>query len=148
MKQVRFSRSVRSRTTPASRGIPFHTDAVQAAGFLSLDVNDLGVDLLSLSAHKFYGPKGVGLLYVRRGTPIDFQQVGGGQEQGRRGGTENVPGIVGLGLALEQADAWRDAYAAHCSALRDRLKRGRPRGYPRCGRQWSARSRACGSPTT
>ena len=106
------------------RGIPLHTDAVQAAGFLSLDVNELDVDLLSLSAHKFYGPKGVGLLYVRRGTPIDFQQVGGGQEQGRRGGTENVPGIVGLGLALEQADAWRDAYAAHCSALRDRLARG------------------------
>ena len=85
------------------RGIPVHTDAVQAAGMLSLDVDDLGVDLLSLSAHKFYGPKGVGLLYVRTGTAIEFQQAGGGQEQGRRGGTENVPGIVGLGIALAPA---------------------------------------------
>lgn len=106
------------------RGIPFHSDAVQAAGSLPIAVDDLGVDLLSLSAHKFYGPKGVGLLFVRRGTPIDFQQVGGGQEQGRRGGTENVPGIVGLGLALEQADAWRDAYNQHCRTLRDRLADG------------------------
>jgi cysteine desulfurase len=107
-----------------ARGIPLHTDAVQAAGFLSLEVDELGVDLLSLSAHKFYGPKGIGLLYVRSGTPIDYQQLGGGQEQGRRGGTENVPGIVGLGLALERADSWRDAYARHCSALRDQLLAG------------------------
>lgn len=107
-----------------ARGIPLHTDAVQAAGFLSLDVDDLGVDLLSLSAHKFYGPKGIGLLYVRSGTPIDYQQLGGGQEQGRRGGTENVPGIVGLGLALERADSWREAYARHCTLLRDRLLAG------------------------
>jgi cysteine desulfurase len=106
------------------RGIPFHTDAVQAAGTLQLDVDALGLDLLSLSAHKFYGPKGVGLLYVRRDTPLDFQQNGGGQEQGRRGGTENVPGIVGLGLALERADQWRDAYAGHCARLRDRLAAG------------------------
>jgi cysteine desulfurase len=103
------------------RGIPFHTDAVQAAGMLPLGVDELGVDLLSLSAHKFYGPKGVGLLYVRRGTAIDFQQEGGGQEQGRRGGTENVPGIVGLGHALEQAAAMRETYARHCAMLRDRL---------------------------
>jgi cysteine desulfurase len=106
------------------RGIPLHTDAVQAAGTLPLHVGALGVDLLSLSAHKFYGPKGVGLLYVRRGTPLDFQQKGVGQEQGRRGGTENVPGIVGLGLALERADEWRDAYADHCARLRDRLADG------------------------
>ena len=106
------------------RGIPLHTDAVQAAGTLSVNVDALGVDLLSLSAHKFYGPKGVGLLYVRRGTAINFQQKGGGQEQGRRGGTENVPGIVGLGMALERADAWRDAYADHCARLRDRLADG------------------------
>jgi cysteine desulfurase len=106
------------------RGIALHTDAVQAAGTLSLDVDVLGVDLLSLSAHKFYGPKGMGLLYVRRGTLIEFQQKGGGQEQGRRGGTENVPGIVGLGMALEQADGWSDAYADHCARLRDRLAAG------------------------
>ena len=104
-----------------ARGIPLHTDAVQAAGMLPLSVNDLAVDLLSLSAHKFYGPKGVGLLYARRGTPLQFQQSGGGQEQGRRGGTENVAGIVGLGLALERADSCRVAYADHCARLRDRL---------------------------
>jgi cysteine desulfurase len=106
------------------RGIPMHTDAVQAAGSLPLRVDDLGIDLLSLSAHKFYGPKGVGLLYVRRGTPIDFQQAGGSQEQGRRGGTENVSGIVGLGVALEQADAWRVTYAEHCQRLSDRFRTG------------------------
>ena len=107
-----------------NRGITIHTDAVQAAGSLPLRIDDLGVDLLSLSAHKFYGPKGVGLLYVRRGTTIDFQQAGGSQEQGRRGGTENVPGIVGLGVALEQAELWRDAYVEHCTRLRDQLQAG------------------------
>ena len=106
------------------RGIPIHADAVQAAGLLPLDVDALGVDLLSLSAHKFYGPKGIGLLYVRDGTPIAFQQEGGSQEGGRRGGTENVPGIVGLGLALARADAHRDAYVRHCAELRDRLWHG------------------------
>lgn len=105
-------------------GIPFHTDAVQAAGSLNLSVDELGVDLLSLSAHKFYGPKGVGLLYLRKGVAVDYQQLGGGQEQGRRGGTENVPGIVGLGFALARADSWREAYAQHCAALRDRLMLG------------------------
>jgi cysteine desulfurase len=106
------------------RGIPFHTDAVQAAGSLPLNVDALGVDLLSLTAHKVYGPKGVGVLYVRRGTQLEFQQEGGGQEQGRRAGTENVPGIVGFGLALENAELWRDAYVQHCSRLRNRLMDG------------------------
>jgi cysteine desulfurase len=104
-----------------TNGIPFHTDAVQAAGVLPLKVNDLNVDLLSLSAHKFYGPKGVGTLYVRKGTPMEFQQNGGGQEAGRRGGTENVPLIVGMAQALVNADTSRDAYNAFCEDLRDAL---------------------------
>lgn len=107
-----------------AHGIPFHTDAVQGAGLLPLNVEHLGVDLLSLSAHKFYGPKGVGLLYVRNGTPIDYQQTGGGQEQGRRGGTENVAGIAGLGVALERAETFRESYATHCRIMRDRLADG------------------------
>lgn len=102
-------------------GVPLHTDAVQAAGLLPLDVDTLGVDLLSLSAHKFYGPKGVGLLYARRGTPLSWQQLGGGQEGGRRGGTENVPLLVGLGAALSLAERHRDEYARDCRALRDQL---------------------------
>lgn len=106
------------------RGVPVHTDAVQAAGSLPLRVDELGVDLLALSAHKFYGPKGVGLLYVRKGTPIAYQQHGGGQEAGRRGGTESVPLVVGMALALERAEGFRAAYNAHCAALRDRLWAG------------------------
>jgi cysteine desulfurase len=112
------------------RRIPFHIDAVQAAGLLPLRVDDLGANLLSLSAHKFYGPKGVGLLYVRRGTPIEYQQRGGGQEGGRRGGTENVPGIVGMAAALEKAAWLREAYAAHCAGLRDRLLEGLREAIP------------------
>jgi cysteine desulfurase len=106
------------------RGIPFHTDAVQAAGLLPLKVQDLGVDLLSLSAHKFYGPKGVGILYVRKGTQVRFQQDGGGQESGRRGGTENVPLIVGLAEALRRAEDLREVYQNHTAALRDALWAG------------------------
>lgn len=112
------------------RRIPFHTDAVQGAGSLPLKVDELGVDLLALSAHKFYGPKGVGVLYVRRGTPIAYQQFGGGQEGGRRGGTENVPLIVGLAAALEKADWLRDAYVTRCAGLRDRLFDGLREAIP------------------
>jgi cysteine desulfurase len=111
-------------------GVPFHTDAVQAAGALTLNVDDLRVDLLALSAHKFYGPKGVGLLYVRRGTPIEFQQQGGGQESGRRGGTENVALIVGMAIALEQAEKNRDAINAHSASLRDLLWSGLRKSLP------------------
>jgi cysteine desulfurase len=103
--------------------VPVHTDAVQAAGLLDISVDALGVDMLSLSAHKFYGPKGVGILVIRKGTPIQFQQRGGGQESGRRGGTENVPLIVGMGEALARADAMRAQYVEHCRALRDHLWR-------------------------
>src|SRR5215218_2976419 len=102
-------------------GVPLHTDAVQAAGLLPLDVDVLGVDLLSLSAHKFYGPKGVGLLYIRRGTPLSWQQLGGGQESGRRGGTENVPLVVGMGAALALAERDRHDYSRECRELRDQL---------------------------
>ena len=106
------------------RGIPFHTDAVQAANYFSLDVEALGVDALSLSAHKFYGPKGVGVLYLRSGTPLWPQMTGGGQEHKRRAGTENVAGIVGLARALEIAQSTREEESARVRALRDRLIEG------------------------
>lgn len=102
-------------------GVPFHTDAVQAAGALPLDVDALNVDLLTLAAHKFYGPKGVGVLYARHGVPLQPQINGGAQERRRRAGTENVALAVGLAHALDQADAGRAAYVAHCAPLRDRL---------------------------
>ena len=107
-----------------ARGVPLHTDAVQAAGSLPLTVDALNVDLLTLAAHKFYGPKGVGVLYARRGTPLLPQINGGGQERRRRAGTENVAGIVGLATALRLAEARRAEYAAHSAALRDRLIAG------------------------
>lgn len=107
-----------------ARGIVFHSDAVQAAGSLPIDVQALNVDLMSLSCHKFYGPKGVGLLYARTGTRFAPTQLGGGQEGGRRGGTENIPGIVGFAASLQRADAMRAAYATHCARLRDRLVDG------------------------
>jgi cysteine desulfurase len=102
-------------------GVTMHTDAVQAAGALPLDVEALGVDLLSLSAHKFYGPKGVGLLYVRRGTKVAWQQLGGGQENARRAGTENVPGIIGMAAGLTIAVEEMESRNAHALFLRDRL---------------------------
>ncbi|HEY3231425.1 MAG TPA: cysteine desulfurase NifS [Roseiflexaceae bacterium] len=104
--------------------VPFHTDAVQAAGAVSLNVNDLNVDLLSLAAHKFYGPKGIGALYVRRGIPLLPQINGGGQERRRRAGTENVAEIVGMAAALRLAEEHRERFAAECAALRDRLVAG------------------------
>lgn len=104
-----------------ARGVPVHTDAVQGAASLDLDVNKLGVDLLALSAHKFNGPKGVGVLYVRRGTPILPQQQGGGQERGMRSGTENIAGIVGAATALRLAQDSRSEYIAHCRPLRDSI---------------------------
>ncbi len=105
------------------RGVPFHTDAVQAT-LLDLDVKALGVDLLTLSAHKFYGPKGVGILYVRQGTRIQPQILGGSQERNRRAGTENVAGAVGAAVALELQRAHREEESARLAALRDRLIEG------------------------
>lgn len=106
------------------RKVLFHTDAVQAAGQMPLDVQALGVDLLSISAHKFYGPKGVGALFVRRGVELVPSQSGGSHENQRRGGTYNTPGIVGLAKALELAYADFDAHVAHYRALRDQLIAG------------------------
>ena len=115
---------VRRRAAGLDRTVAVHTDAVQAAGQLDVDVDRLGVDLLSLSGHKIGGPKGVGVLYVRRGTPIEPLIAGGGQERQRRSGTENVPGIVGMGVALELAEAEREETAAHCRRLRDMIIEG------------------------
>src|SRR5207248_4704308 len=100
---------------------PVHTDAVQAAAHLPLDVDVLGVDLLSIAAHKFYGPKGVGALYVRRGTRLLPQTQGGGQERGRRSGTENVAGVVGMAEALALAQAGRAVSAPTLQAMSRRV---------------------------
>ena len=106
------------------RGVIFHADAVQGVGLVELRPRDLGVDLLSLSAHKFYGPKGVGVLYVRDGLVLPLLVHGGGQEFGRRSGTENVAGIIGLAAALERAVAGRAQRATRIGRLRDRLEAG------------------------
>jgi cysteine desulfurase len=105
-------------------GAIFHTDAVQSAGKLPIHVKALGVDLLSISAHKFYGPKGVGALWVRRGLRVLPVLTGGRQERNRRAGTENVPGIVGMGVAARIAQAKMDQEGARLALLRDRLEAG------------------------
>lgn len=112
---------VRERGRALGRRIPVHTDAVQAPGWLSLDVRALGVDALSLSAHKFGGPKGAGVLFLRRGIPFLPQQTGGGQERQRRAGTENVAGIVGTGLALRLAEESRREAPDRVRTLRDEM---------------------------
>lgn len=103
------------------RGVLFHTDAVQVIGNLPVDVSAMNIDLLSLSAHKFYGPKGIGALYIRKGVRIDNYLHGGGQEHRKRAGTENVPGIVGLGVAIEKAVMDLDEKTSQIRALRDTL---------------------------
>ena len=106
------------------KGVLFHTDAVQAAGHLPIDVKAQNIDMLSLSAHKFHGPKGVGVLYARRGVPLTSLIEGGAQERGKRAGTENIPGIMGMAAALKEACEHMEANAAHVTHLRDRLIEG------------------------
>ncbi|MER2079891.1 MAG: cysteine desulfurase NifS [Ruminococcus sp.] len=103
------------------RGVFFHTDAVQAAGYVKIDVTAQNIDLLSMTAHKLHGPKGIGLLYVRRGVPIETLIHGGAQERGKRAGTENVAGVVGLDAALQIAVDGMEARNKKLAALRDRL---------------------------
>jgi cysteine desulfurase len=111
-------------TLAHARGALFHTDAVQSAGKISVNVRALGVDLLSVSAHKFYGPKGIGALWAKRGVRLSPFLSGGKQERNRRAGTENVPGAIGMGIAATRAAQKMDAEAARLSALRDRLENG------------------------
>ncbi len=106
------------------RGITFHTDAVQTVGKIPVDVNELGIDLLSMSGHKFYGPKGAGALYIRKGTKIESLIHGGHHEKKKRAGTENVPGIVGLGKACEIAMKEAQDSEARVKTLRDKLQKG------------------------
>ncbi|MDD5793214.1 cysteine desulfurase NifS [Clostridium sp. HCP1S3_B4] len=103
------------------RGVLFHTDAVQAVGHVPIDVKDMNIDLLSLAGHKIYGPKGVGALYIKKGVRIHNLIHGGGQERGRRAGTENVPGIVGLGKAMELAVENLEEHSKRLTALREKL---------------------------
>ena len=118
------ARLIKAQAKQMGRTIVFHTDAVQGAGYLDLDVKALGVDMLSLSSHKFHGPKGSGILYVHRGIPFTPQEVGGGQERQHRAGTENVPGIVGTAAALQLATEEREWLNQHTLHLRDRLIQG------------------------
>lgn len=110
--------------------IPLHTDAVQSFANIPINVDDLNVDLLTISGHKIYGPKGVGALYIRRRTPFLPQQQGGGQERRRRAGTENVPGIVGLSAAVSLLETLRTDYSGRVMALRDRLINGVLKNVP------------------
>src|SRR5215213_7719833 len=113
---------VRERRAAGQRHVWFHTDAVQAAGRLRLNVDEIGCDLLTMSAHKLYAPKGTGTLYVRRGVRLHGQNVGGHQERERRAGTENVPGIVAFGEAAKLAREELDARTTHDQALRDQFE--------------------------
>ena len=106
------------------RGVLVHTDAVQAPATMALNVNELNIDMLALSAHKFYGPKGMGVLYLRDGTPYTSMSTGGGHERGRRPGTVNVAGCVGLAAAIKVVASQRDHQAGRLSALRDKLFAG------------------------
>lgn len=112
------------------KGVLFHTDAVQAVGHVPINVSEMNIDMLSMSAHKFHGPKGVGALYIKKGVRVPALIIGGGQEKKRRAGTENVPGIVGMGRALELAVEHMEANALRVGALRDKLIKAIPAAIP------------------
>ncbi len=126
-----IARLVRERAKGLGRTVVIHTDAVQAAGAVDVSPNTLGVDMLSLSGHKLYGPKGVGVLYIRRSTPFAPLLMGGGQERERRSGTENIPGIVGTAAALRLAVEEMELTTAHTRRLRDQLIAGIQERLPR-----------------
>ena len=125
-------------------GVPFHTDAVQAVGHLHINVKEQNIDMLSLSGHKFHGPKGVGALYCRRGLPLVNIIEGGAQERGKRGGTENLPGIVGMAAALEDACENMDKHNAKVIALRDKLIEGLSK-IPHCALNGARKNRLPGN---
>ncbi len=125
-------------------GVPFHTDAVQAVGHLHINVKEQNIDLLSLSGHKFHGPKGVGALYCRRGFPLVNVIDGGAQERGKRAGTENLPAIMGLAAALEDACAHMDENMPKVAAMRDRLIDGLSK-IPHCALNGDAVNRLPGN---
>ena len=127
----------------AEHKLLFHTDAVQAVGHVPIDVHALGIDMLSMSAHKIYGPKGVGALYIRNGVKLDNFIHGGAQERGRRAGTENVAGIVGLAKALQLATSNLDENIARMTALRDKLINGIKETIPFCRLNGHPSSRLC-----
>lgn len=119
-----IAKALKQKAQFLNRTILFHTDAVQAPGFLPLSTNNLGVDMLSLSAHKFCGPKGFGILYIKRGTPFVPLIMGGGQERERRSGTENIPSVVGGALALEISQNEMESAGQHCERLKNQLIAG------------------------
>ncbi len=125
-------------------GVPFHTDAVQAVGHIAINVKEQNIDMLSLSAHKFHGPKGVGALYCRRGLMLTNIIDGGAQERGKRAGTENLPGICGMVAALEEAVSHLEENTAKVTAMRDRLIAGLSR-IPHCALNGDANNRLPGN---
>lgn len=125
-------------------GVVFHTDAVQAAGHLHINVEDECIDMLSLSAHKFHGPKGVGVLYARKGIPLTTLIEGGAQERGKRAGTENLPAIIGMAAALKEADENLDANTAKVAKLRDKLIDGLSE-IPHSALNGTRENRICGN---
>ena len=127
----------------AETGVTFHTDAMQAAGKIPIDVTRLGVHLLSISAHKLYGPKGVGALYVRKGTRLEPLMYGGHSERDRRPGTEDVAGIAGLGKAAELAMMRMEEESQRLAALRDRLEKGLLERVPYATSERLARAAHC-----